>query len=73
MNTPSTFPMEPAMNPTIPFVRAAAATELRHAAALRRDLAAGILPRAPALSAIRECLRQARACITVATLIGRLA
>jgi hypothetical protein len=60
-------------NPTIPFARARAATELRNAAALRRDLCLGILPRAPAISAIRDCLRHARACTTAATLLGGLA
>lgn len=42
--------------------RIAAAIELRHAASLRRDLAKGLLPRGPALSAIHDCLRHARLC-----------
>lgn len=49
--------------------RRAAAIELRLAGSLRRDLAAGLLPRAPALSAIRDHLRQARACIVTALII----
>lgn len=40
--------------------RATAAIELRHAGSLRRDLSAGLLPRAAAISAIRDCLRHAR-------------
>jgi hypothetical protein len=43
-------------------LRAAAAIELRHAASLRRDLTAGLLPRKPAISAIRDCLRHAAWC-----------
>lgn len=50
--------------------RAIAATELRNAAALRRDAAAGRLPRQPAISAIRDCLRHARA-MTIAAHILR--
>lgn len=46
---------------TLAAYRAIAATELRHAASLRRDLTAGALPRGPAVSAIRDCLRHARA------------
>ena len=50
--------------------RANAATELRHAGSLRRDLAAGILPRAPAISAIRDCLRHARMCTALAAALA---
>lgn len=50
--------------------RRLAAIELRNAAALRRDMVAGLLPRGPAISAIRESLRHAHAC-TVAALIMR--
>jgi hypothetical protein len=60
-------------HPTIPFARARAATELRNAAALRRDLRLGILPRAPAISAIRDCLRHARACTVAAQVLGGVA
>lgn len=60
-------------NPTVSIARAIAATELRHAAALRRDLSLGLLPRGPAISAIRDCLRHARACTVAARLLGRLA
>lgn len=49
------------MTDAIRYYRAAAATELRNAAGLRRDMARGLLPRAPAISAIRDCLRHARA------------
>lgn len=51
--------------------RANAATELRHAGSLRRDLAAGILPRGAAISAIRDCLRHARMCRAQAKIIAR--
>lgn len=61
------------MSYTIAYCRAAAATELRNAAALRRDAAKGHLPRLPALSAIRDCLRHARACNVTAQLLGGLA
>lgn len=50
--------------------RAAAAVELRHAGCLRRDLAAGQLPRSPAISAIRDCLRHARMCSARARIIA---
>lgn len=43
-------------------LRALAALELRNAAALRRDLALGLLPRRPALFAHRDCLRHAAWC-----------
>ena len=48
--------------------RANAATELRLAGSLRRDAAAGKLPRAAATSAIRDCLRHARYCRVLAGL-----
>ena len=51
--------------------RANAATELRHAGSLRRDLAAGKLPRAAAISAIRDCLRHARFSRAKAAVITR--
>lgn len=62
------------MEPHMPFdshaaARRLAAIELRKAAALRRDLVAGLLPRGPALSAARECLRHARACIVTALIM----
>lgn len=59
------------MPTTLAFYRATAATELRHAGSLRRDLAAGLLPRGPAISAIRDCLRHARALIVDATFQAR--
>jgi len=52
--------------------RASAAVELRHAGSLRRDITAGILPRAPAISAIRDCLRHARYSRAKADVIKRL-
>lgn len=48
--------------------RSLAALELRLAAGLRRDLRLGIIPRGPALSAIRDHLFQAR-CLIKATRI----
>jgi hypothetical protein len=57
------------MSLTVATARAIAATELRNAAGLRRDMVKGILPRGPALSAIRDCLRHARYCVTVAALM----
>lgn len=51
--------------------RANAATELRLAAGLRRDIVAGLLPRAPAISAARDCLRHARMCNAKAAIIRR--
>lgn len=51
--------------------RASAAVELRHAGSLRRDLAAGLLPRSAAMSAIRDCLRHARMCRARAAIIAR--
>lgn len=39
--------------------RASVALELRHAGSLRRDMASGLLPRQPAISAVRDCLRHA--------------
>ncbi|MDX2287495.1 MAG: hypothetical protein NW217_01560 [Hyphomicrobiaceae bacterium] len=50
--------------------RALAALELRNAGRLRRDLAAGLLPRRPALFAARDCLRHAKA-LTVSAYILR--
>lgn len=41
--------------------RAIIAIELRNAASLRRDVMKGHLPRRPAISAICDCLRHARA------------
>ena len=57
------------MQLTVASARAIAATELRNAAGLRRDMLKGILPRAAAISAIRDCLRHARYCVTVAALL----
>lgn len=54
------------MNLTLSAARACAAIELRNAGRLRRDLADGRLPRAAAISAIRDCLRHARHCNWVA-------
>jgi hypothetical protein len=50
--------MEPAMYAHSTY-RDLAAKELRRAAALRRDMVLGLLPRGPAISAIRDSLRQA--------------
>lgn len=50
--------------------RAATALELRHAGSLRRDAAAGALPRAAAISAIRDCLRHARYTRNLAQLLA---
>lgn len=61
------------MTDAIRYYRAAAATELRNAAGLRRDMARGLLPRAPAISAIRDCLRHARACTVSAQVMGGMA
>lgn len=52
--------------------RRLAAVELRHAASLRRDAAAGRLRREPAISAIRDCLRHARALIVSARILGQV-
>lgn len=49
--------------------RALAALELTSAARLRRDLAAGLVPRRPALFAHRDHIRHAKAC-TVAAYIN---
>jgi hypothetical protein len=49
--------------------RATTAIELRHADSLRRDAAAGRLPRGAAISAIRDCLRHARYTRNVAALL----
>jgi hypothetical protein len=49
--------------------RAITAIELRHAGSLRRDAAAGHLPRGAAISAIRDCLRHARYTRNVAALL----
>lgn len=50
--------------------RATTAIELRNAGSLRRDVAAGKLPRAAAISAIRDCLRHARYARYVAALLA---
>lgn len=50
--------------------RAVAAIELRNAGSLRRDAAAGRLPRAAAISAIRDCLRHAAHANRVAALLA---
>jgi hypothetical protein len=50
--------------------RAIAAIELKNAGRLRRDAAAGNLPRAAAISAIRDCLRHARYCNALAALLA---
>lgn len=55
---------------TIQAARAITAIELRNAAALRRDAAAGNLPRSAAISAIRDCLRHARYCRVLAQLLA---
>lgn len=52
--------------------RAIAALELNSAARLRRDLASGLLPRSPALSAHRDCLRHARAMTVAAHMFGQV-
>ena len=52
--------------------RAIAATELRNAASLRRDMAAGRLHRGAAISAIRDCLRHARAMNVSAYIVGQV-
>lgn len=52
--------------------RAIAATELRNAGSLRRDAAAGLLPRAAAISAIRDCLRHARALNVAAQIVRQV-
>lgn len=52
--------------------RALAAIELRHAGSLRRDAAAGLLPRGPAISASRDCLRHARALNVSAYILGQV-
>jgi hypothetical protein len=65
--------MEPEMSFSSPAVcRAIAATELRNAGSLRRDAAAGLLPRGPAISAIRDCLRHARAMNVAAYMLGQV-
>lgn len=58
--------------PNLAPYRAMAATELRNAGSLRRDAMAGLLPRGPAISAIRDCLRHARAVIATARIMGQL-
>lgn len=59
--------------PTSPAAcRALAAIELRNAGSLRRDAAAGRLPRGPAISAIRDCLRHARAMNVAAHMFGQV-
>lgn len=57
---------------TVAFARCRAAIELRHAASLRRDLAASTVPRGPAISAIRDCLRHAKALNVAAAFLGGL-
>lgn len=52
--------------------RAIAAIELRNAGSLRRDAAAGLLPRGPAISAARDCLRHARAMTVAAHIFGQV-
>lgn len=52
--------------------RAIAATELRLAGSLRRDLARGLVPRRPAISAIRDHLRHARAMTVAAHMFGQV-
>jgi hypothetical protein len=65
--------MEPEMSLFSPAAcRAIAATELRNAGSLRRDAAAGLLPRDPAISAIRDCLRHARAMNIAAQALGQV-
>jgi hypothetical protein len=54
---------------TLAAARATAAIELRNAASLRRDATRGLLPRRPAISAIRDCLRHARFARIVASLM----
>lgn len=58
--------------PNLAPFRAIAAIELRNAGSLRRDAAAGLLPRGPAFSAIRDCLRHARALTVAARIVGQL-
>jgi len=60
-------------HPLFNSARALAALELRNAAALRRDMVKGDLPRRAAISAIRDCLRHARMCTIAAQIVGRLA
>lgn len=52
--------------------RAMAAVELRNAGRLRRDAMAGLLPRGPAISAIRDCLRHARALVKSVRIQGQI-
>lgn len=51
--------------------RRLAAIELRNAGLLRRLAAAGLLPRGPAISDARDCLRHARALIVAAHILGQ--
>ncbi len=60
-------------HPLFPNARRLAAIELRRAAALRRDMTLGLLPRRPAISAIRDSIRHARACTVAAQIVGGLA
>lgn len=62
--------MEATMTLSRSTARAIAAIELRHAGSLRRDAAAGRLPRAAAISAIRDCLRHAAYANRVAALLA---
>lgn len=55
---------------TIAVYRAITAIELRHAGSLRRDAAKGLLPRRAAISAIRDCIRHARAMNVSARILG---
>ena len=52
--------------------RSLAAIELRLAAGLRRDLRLGIVQRGPALSAIRDHIRHARALIVATRVVAGL-
>ncbi len=52
--------------------RRIAAIELRNAGSLRRDAAAGLIPRAAAISAIRDHIRHARAMIVGAHILGQV-
>lgn len=66
------LPQEPpsgAASLSLASARAVTAVELRNAGSLRRDAAIGVLPRGPAISAIRDCLRHARYTRNVAALL----
>jgi hypothetical protein len=69
----SNNPMEPAMpRAYLAPYRSIAAIELRNAGSLRRDMVAGLLPRAAAISAIRECLRHAQCMNVSARILGQV-